>query len=39
LYPPCFLRQLQKGAVPTSTNLQMLMDGRVDLSLNWSDQE
>jgi site-specific DNA recombinase len=36
---PAFAEAIAEGVVPTSTNLQMLMDGRVDLPLSWNDQE
>ncbi len=36
---PAFVEAIAKGEVPTATNLQMLMDGRVDLPLGWNDQE
>jgi hypothetical protein len=36
---PAFAQAIAEGALPTSTNLQMLMDGRVDLPHSWNDQE
>jgi hypothetical protein len=36
---PTFAEAIAEGAVPTSTNLQMLMDGRVALPLSWNEQE
>jgi site-specific DNA recombinase len=36
---PAFVEAIAEGSVAFETNLQMLMDGRVDLSLSWNDQE
>jgi len=36
---PAFVDAIADGNVPPGTNLQMLMDGRVALSLGWNDQE
>jgi site-specific DNA recombinase len=36
---PAFAEAIAEGAVPTSTNLQMLMDGRMALPLGWDDQK
>ncbi len=35
---PVFVEAIAEGEVPTATNLQMLMDGRVTLPLSWNDQ-
>src|SRR5208282_5141634 len=36
---PAFLEAIAEGELASETNLQMLMDGRVTLSLCWSDQD
>ena len=37
---PVFVEAIAEGNAPSSDlNLQMLMDGRLDLSLSWTDQE
>ena len=36
---PAFAEAIAEGEVPITTNLQMLMDGRVALPLSWNDQE
>ncbi len=36
---PAFVEAIAEGEVPSETNLQMLMDGRIALPLGWSDQE
>jgi hypothetical protein len=36
---PTFVDALAEGGTSIATNLQMLMDGRVDLPLRWNDQD
>ena len=36
---PAFVEAIAGGEARTSTNLQMLMDGRIALPLGWNDQE
>jgi site-specific DNA recombinase len=36
---PAFVQSIAAGEMPTATNLQMLMDGRVTLPLSWRAQE
>jgi site-specific DNA recombinase len=36
---PAFVDAIVEGNVPLETNLQMLMDGRIDLPISWYDQE
>ena len=36
---PTFVDALAEGGTSIATNLQMLMDGRVDLPLSWNDQD
>ena len=36
---PAFVEAIAEGNAPPATNLQMLMDGRLDLPLSWTDQE
>ena len=36
---PAFAEAIAEGEMPTATNLQMLMDGRVTLPLSWRAQE
>src|SRR6202041_271043 len=36
---PAFVDAIAEGKLSPGTNLQMLMDGRVALSLTWKDQE
>jgi site-specific DNA recombinase len=36
---PAFVEAIVEGNAPRATNLQMLMDGRLDLPLSWNDQE
>jgi hypothetical protein len=36
---PAFAEAIAAGEVPITTNLQMLMDGRVAFPLSWNDQE
>jgi hypothetical protein len=36
---PAFAEAIAEGVVPTSTNLQILMEGRIALTLRWDDQE
>ena len=36
---PVFVEAIAEGNAPPATNLQMLMDGRLDLPLSWTDQE
>jgi site-specific DNA recombinase len=35
---PAFAEAISEGSAPNSISLQMLLDGRVDLPLNWNDQ-
>jgi len=35
---PAFVEAIAKGELPIATNLQMLMDGRVELPLDWEAQ-
>jgi hypothetical protein len=36
---PAFAKAIAEGEVPSATNLQMLMDGRVAVPLSWNDHE
>jgi len=36
---PAFLEAIAEGQISPETNLQMLMDGRIALPLDWNDQE
>jgi site-specific DNA recombinase len=36
---PAFVDAIAEGSAPLATNLQMLMDGRIALPSNWTDQE
>ena len=36
---PAFVEAIAEGEARTSMNLQMLMDGRIDLPVSWYDQE
>jgi site-specific DNA recombinase len=36
---PAFAAAIPEGKLPSETNLQMLMDGRIALPIGWNDQE
>jgi hypothetical protein len=36
---PAFVEAIAEGELSPETNLQMLMDGRLNLPLRWNDQE
>jgi hypothetical protein len=36
---PAFVEAIAEGGVPATTNLQMLMDGRIALPVSWTDQD
>jgi site-specific DNA recombinase len=39
LVSPAFVEAIAEGAAPYGANLQMLMDGRIALPINWDSQE